>query len=98
MGSQLLAYLQLGKESTKGTSVAATRRYGQGLDGAFTIDNMFNTHENRSTGRNNPISFATSMGTMVTINYQADAAWDELHTVFQFPDGGTATGVGTAVW
>lgn len=98
MGTELLSYLALGKESSKGTSVAATRRYGNNLAGSFTIDNMYNLHESRVTGRRNPVSYASTQGTLVTINYQNEASWDELQTVFQFPDGGTAVGVGTAVW
>ena len=101
MGVQLLSYLQLGKETVKGTAVAATRRMDPGLDSAFQVDFMQNFHEGRAAGRRNPISYATSMGTMVTINYQTDAygiAYNQLHTFFQFPDGGTAVGVGTAVW
>lgn len=101
MGQQILTYLQLGKEVTPGTSVAATRRYAPSLDSAFSVDFMNSYGENRSTGRRNPISDAVSMGTIVTINYQTGdegVAFNELQTFTQFPDGGTATGVGTATW
>ncbi len=101
MGSQHLSYLQLGKETVKGTPVAATRRLAPSLDSAYQVDFMQNFHENRSTGRRNPINYATSMGTLVTINFQTGPegiAFNNLQTFWQAPDGGTAVGVGTAVW
>jgi hypothetical protein len=101
MGTELLTYLQLGKESVKGTSVAATRRLAPSLDSAFSVDFMNNYGENRKVGRRNPVSDAVSMGTLVTINYQTGDEgidFNHIQTFTQFPDGGTAVGVGTAVW
>lgn len=101
MGTQLLTRFQMGKETTKGTAVAATRRYAPSMDSMFSVDFMNNYGENRMVGRRNPISDAVSMGTMVTINYQTGdegIAYNELQTFTQFPDGGTATGSGTATW
>lgn len=95
MGSQLLSYLQLGKETTPGTRVAATRRLAPSLESNWTPDFMQNYHENRSVGRRNPISYASTMGTGLGLNFQTGsegACWDELQWAFQFPSGATATG------
>ena len=67
-GIRNLAYLQIGKETVKGTAVAASRRFAPALASTFQPDFMQNFHENRSTGRRNPITYATSMGTICPVN------------------------------
>lgn len=93
-GVRLLSYMQIGKETTPGTSVAATRRMAPDLTSAFTVDWMKTYHEGRSTGTRNPVTYATQQGTMVTINYRtmdtAGIAYDDLPYFMHFPAGGTA--------
>ena len=93
-GKRLLAYLQLGKEVTAGTSVAATRRMETDLTSAFTVDWMKTYHEGRMTGYNNPVSFSTQQGTRVDIAYRTPSdtgiAFDLLPFFNIFPGGGTA--------
>lgn len=100
-GSRLLSHFQIGKETTKGTAVAATRRFAPDLNSAFTIDWMKTYHEGRATGTRTPISYSTQQGTMVTINYRSvddsGIAFDDLPYFLHFPGGGTAGSGTTAV-
>jgi hypothetical protein len=93
--------MQIGKETTSGTAVAATRRMAPDLTSAFSIDWMKTYHEGRSTGTRNPVSYATQQGTMVTITYRtmdtAGIAFDDLPYFLHFPAGGTAGTGSTAV-
>ena len=43
-GSRLLSHFQIGKETTKGTAVAASRRFAPDLNSAFTVDWMKTYH------------------------------------------------------
>lgn len=100
-GVRLLSHFQIGKETTKGTAVAATRRFAPDLNSAFTIDWMKTYHEGRATGTRNPISYSTQQGTMVTINYRtvddAGISYDDLPYFLHFPSGGTAGSGSTAI-
>jgi hypothetical protein len=100
-GARLLSYFQIGKETAKGTSVAATRRFHPSLDSAFKVDWMPTFHDSRTTGYRTPISYETQMGTMVNISFSTPddtgVAFDELPFFFHFPGGGTAGTGSTAV-
>lgn len=93
-GVRLLSYFQIGKETTPGTSVPATRRFAPDLSGSFTVDWMKTYHEGRATGTRTPITYSTQQGTMVSISYRTPdntgVAFDELPFFFHFPGGGTA--------
>lgn len=100
-GIRLLSYMQIGKESTPGTPVAATRRFAPDLSGAFTVDWMKTYHESRATGSRTPITYSTQQGTMVNIAFRTTndtgIGFDELPYFFHFPGGGTAGSGSTAV-
>lgn len=100
-GVRLLSYFQIGKETTAGTSVAASRRFAPDINGAFTIDWMKTYHEGRNTGTRTPISYSTQRGTMVSIQYRTPddtgISFDELPYFLHFPGGGTAGTGSTAV-
>ncbi|MEY4170633.1 MAG: hypothetical protein RLZ94_1706 [Actinomycetota bacterium] len=100
-GVRLLSHFQIGKETTPGTAVAATRRFAPDLNGTFQIDWMKTFHEGRSTGTRTPISYSTQQGTMVSISYRTPddtgIAFDELPYFLIFPGGGTAGTGSTAV-
>src|SRR5512137_1105654 len=93
-GTRQLSYFALGKESTKGTPVAATIRMSPDLSSAFTVDWMRTFHEGRRTGIRNPITYSTKQGEIVNITYRTlsdtGVAFSELPYFFHFPAGGTA--------
>lgn len=102
-GIQLLTGFQLGKESTAGTTVAATRQwYGQG-SGEVDIDDMLAMHRGNRGTRTNLVG-ASTKGVAVNIGYQSDSemgcAYDELIYPFGQLDGGNAGVAGTSdyVW
>jgi hypothetical protein len=99
-GIRLLSHLQMGLESTKGSAVAATRKFYPDLSSTFQVDWMKTYHEGRRTGRRNPVTYATQQGTMVTIGFRsiddAGIAFDELPFFLNAPDGATAATSGTA--
>jgi hypothetical protein len=89
-GVRLLSGWQMGKESTKGTPVAATRQwYPDAL--APDIDRMLALHRG-NRGTNTALAHATSMGVMVDLPYTSDPdiglAYDELPFVLSQLDGG----------
>jgi hypothetical protein len=100
-GVRLLSHFQIGKETTPGSAVAATKRFDPDLSSAFTVDWMKTFHEGRQTGARTNISYATQQGTMVTINYRTPddtgIGFDQLPYFFHFPGGGTAGSGSTAV-
>lgn len=97
-GTQLFTYFQMGKESTAGTSVAATRKwYGQG-SGETDMDHMLALHRG-NRGTRTQLAYASTKGVAVNIAYSSDpehgAAYDELPFVFSQLDGGNSpTGAG----
>lgn len=102
-GTRLLSYMQIGKETTKGTAVPATFRLSPDLTSAYQVDWRKTYHEGRSTGFRNPVSYATRQGEHVNITYRSPddtgIAFDELPYFFHFPAGGTAgTGSTAVVW
>jgi len=100
-GVRLLSHFQIGKESTPGTAVAATKRFTPDLNSAFTVDWMKTFHEGRATGTRTPISYSTQQGTMVTISFRTPddtgIAYDEMPYFLHFPQGGTAGTGSTAI-
>lgn len=102
-GVRLLSHFQIGKETTPGTAVAATRRMDPDLSSAFTVDWMKTFHDGRQTGARTPVSYATQQGTMVNITYRTvddtGIGFDQLPYFFHFPAGGTAgTGATAVTW
>lgn len=100
-GIRQLSYFAIGKETTKGTPVAATIRLSPDLNSAFRVDWMKTYHEGRRTGLRNPITYSTRQGEMVEVSYRTlsdtGVAFDELPYFFHFPAGGTAGSGTTAV-
>ncbi len=98
-GTQLFTYWNMGKESTAGTSVAATRRwYGQG-SGETEVDHMLALHRgNRSTRTR--LAYASTQGVSVDLAYSSDpeigVAYDELPFIFGQLDGGNSGVAGTS--
>jgi hypothetical protein len=98
-GTQIFTYWQQGKESTAGTTVAATRqRYGQG-SGEVTFDDMLALHRG-NRGTRTQLAYATSKGVAVQLNFQSDSeigvGYDELPIVFSQLDGGNSAVGGAA--
>lgn len=97
-GVQPFTYFQMGKESTAGTSVAATRQwYGQG-SGETDVDHMLALHRG-NRGTRTQLAYATTTGVGVKLNFQSNSdigvAYDELPFIFGQLDGGN-TGSGAS--
>lgn len=95
-GSQVFTLLQMGKESTAGTSVAATKIWYPNGTGNLDIDPMQALHRG-NRGTRTSLAYATAKGIAVKIPYQSNpdwgVAWDELPHIFgQICAIGTATG------
>lgn len=92
-GSQIFTTFQTGREATSGTAVAATRQWYPDGTGVIDIDSMLAMHGG-NRGVYNPISYATSQGIAVALNYRSlpemGVAWDELPFFFNQAGGGTA--------
>jgi len=97
-GTRLMSHFQIGKETTKGTAVAATRMMHPDLTSTFAVDWMKTNHESRRTGYRTPPSYVTRQGEKVTINYRTvddtGISFDELSYFLHFPAGGTAASSG----
>lgn len=93
-GIRLLSHFQMGRETTLGTGVAATRMFYPDLSSTFSVDWMKTYHEGRRTLRRNPVTYATRQGEMVNINFRtvddAGISFDELPFFLQWPNGATA--------
>lgn len=100
-GVRLLSYLQLGKETTKGTAVAATKMMHPDLSSAYDIDWGYTLHEGRFPGSRANVTYGTRQMERVDIAYRTPddtgVAFDELPYFFIFPGGGTAGTGSTAV-
>lgn len=100
-GTRSLSYLQIGKEVTKGTPVAATRILSSDISGAFSLDWGYTFHEGRAVATRNPISYGTRQYERVAINFRTPddtgIAFDELPFLITQPGGGTA-GTGTTAF
>ena len=100
-GSRALSYLQLGKEVTKGTGVAATYMLSSDISGAFTVDWGYTWHEGRSVATRNPVSYGTRQYERVAISYRTPddtgVAFNDLPYFIVQPAGGTA-GTGGTAW
>jgi hypothetical protein len=99
-GSRSLSYLQIGKETTKGTPVAATRILSSDISGSFNVDWGYTFHEGRSVASHNPISYGTRQYERVSINFRTPddtgISFDELPFFITQPAGGTAGSGSTA--
>jgi hypothetical protein len=92
-GTQPFTLFQTGKETTKGTPVAATRQWYPDGTGVINIDPMLSLHGgNRGTRTN--VAHASTRGYEVSINYRSNPdvglAFDELPIILNQADGGTA--------
>src|SRR5512139_1301405 len=102
-GSRSLSYLQIGKEVTKGTSVAATRILSSDISGSFSVDWGYTFHQGRSVATHTPISYGTRQYERVAINFRTPddtgIAFNELPFFIVQPYGGTAgTGSTAYTW
>lgn len=92
-GIQLMTYFQMGKESTAGTAVAATRRWFPAGTGAINIDNHLHIYRgNRGTWTQ--ATGGVEMGEDVTLTYQSNPdiglLYDELPFILGQIDGGNS--------
>lgn len=97
-GVQLFTHLQLGKETTPGTSVAATRMLFPDGTGMIDVDRM-QSFQGGNRGTRSNIVRATQMGIAVAIPYRTASdvgvAFDELPIYgSQLKGGVTGTGAG----
>jgi len=99
-GIRLLSHFQMGRESTLGTAVAATRMFYPDLSSTFQVDWKKTYHEGRRTLRRNPVTYATRQGEQVGINFRtvddAGISFDELPFFLQWPTGTITPASGTA--
>ena len=83
--------LSIGKESTAGTLVAATRALYPS-QGIITIDRMKNRHEGAQRGTRSNITYETSMGVLTDIAFATEptrgVSFNELNYAFCNLDGG----------
>jgi hypothetical protein len=100
-GVRLLSHFQIGKETTKGTPVAATKMLHPDLSAAFDLDWGYTFHESRYQGFRANQTYGTRQLERVDISYRTPSdtgvAFDELPYFFIFPGGGTAGTGSTAV-
>jgi hypothetical protein len=100
-GTRSLSYLQLGKEVTKGTAVAATRLLSSDISGSFAVDWGYTFHEGRAVSTHAPISYGTRQFERVDIAFRTPddtgIAFNELPFFITQPAGSTAgAAAGTA--
>ena len=98
-GTQLFSYLQLGKESTPGTAVPATRMLYPDGTGLWGLDRMRTRHDSANRGTRTNITHATQQGVIVRIPFSTASdvgvSFDELIYPFsQLKGGQTGSGAG----
>lgn len=96
-GVQLFSYFQLGKESTAGTAVAATRQLYPDGTGLWGLDRMRTRHDSANRGTRTNVTHATQQGVALRIPFQTapdvGVSFDELIYPFcQLKGGVTGTG------
>jgi hypothetical protein len=98
-GTLMFSHMKLGKETTAGTSVAATRLFYPDGTGLLQIDRQRTFHEGANRGTSVKVTHATQMGISVEIPFRTagdvGVAYDELPYYFAALDGGkTGSGAG----
>lgn len=96
-GSQLFTYLQLGKESTAGTAVAATRMLYPDGTGLWNLDRMRTRHDGAHRGTRTNRTHVTQQGVTLGIPFRTASdvgvSFDELIYPFcQLKGGVTGSG------
>jgi hypothetical protein len=96
-GTQVFTYVNIGKETTRGTPVAPTRQFYDDGVGVLKVSAGLNFHEAENTGRRYRIRRSTSTTEDVELDFAtvAGVAYDDLVWPFSQIKGG-ATGVGGA--
>ena len=98
-GTQLLTYLQLGKESTAGTAVAAARMLYPDGTGLWNLDRMRTRHDSANRGTRTNRTHVTQQGVALRIPFRTaqdvGVSFDELIYPFSQIKGGV-TGSGGA--
>src|SRR5512139_3939166 len=93
-GTRLLSYFQIGKETTKGSAVAATKMFHPDMTSAFDVDWGYSLHESRYNLARTNIDYGTRAMERVDITFRTPddtgIAFDELPYFLIFPGGGTA--------
>jgi hypothetical protein len=96
-GTQVFTYVNLAKETVRGTPVAPTRQFYSDGTGVLAIERGQNFHEAENTGRRYPIRRVTQTTEDVDLqlNTVAGVAYDDLVVPTSFLNGGTTfTGAG----
>lgn len=92
-GTQVMTYWQMGKESSAGTSVAATRRWFPNGTGAINIDNHMSIYRG-NRGNWTMATGGIEMGEDVQLTYQSNPdiglLYDELPFILGQIDGGNS--------
>lgn len=98
-GTQLFTYLQLGKESSAGTAVAATRLFYPDGTGLWGLDRMRTRHDSANRGTRTNRTHVTQQGVVLNIPFRTaqdvGVSFDELIYPFSQLKGGV-TGTGGA--
>ena len=96
-GTQIFTYVNIGKETTRGTPVAPTRQFYDDGVGALKVSAGLNFHESENTGRRYRTRRSTSTTEDVELNFKTTSGigYDDLVWPFSQIKGG-ATGVGGA--
>lgn len=97
-GTQIFTYVNMGKETTRGTPVAPTRKmYGEGT-GVLTVDAGLNFHEGENRGVRTRIARATQTTEDVSISFRSVSGigYDDLLIPFTQLKGGVAAVGATA--
>lgn len=98
-GTQLFTYFQLGKESTAGTAVAATRMMYPDGTGLWGLDRMRTRHDSANRGTRTNVTHSTQQGVTMRIPFSTapdvGVSFDELIYPFcQLKGGVTGSGAG----
>lgn len=92
-GIQDFTYLNHGKETTRGTPVAPTRKLLGDATGVLDVEPSLNFHEGENRGRRSVVARATQQGEDVTLKVRHDPSFDEMVLYMtQFKGGLTGTG------
>jgi hypothetical protein len=92
-GIQDFTYLNFGKETTRGTPVAPTRKWIGESTGVLDVDPSLNFHTGENRGRRSVIARATQQSEDATLKIRAEPTFDDMvWPLTQLKGGLTGTG------